>query len=53
VVTLARILTPYVVEFRYPGDVIEPEREEAEEALEMAESVLRFVRSALPEEVLG
>jgi HEPN domain-containing protein len=50
---VARVLTPYAVEFRYPGDVIEPEREEAEQAIEMAESVLRFVRSALPEEVLG
>jgi hypothetical protein len=32
---------------------MEAELAEAEMAIEMAESVLQFVRSALPEEVLG
>jgi hypothetical protein len=43
-------LTPYATEFRYPGDVIEPERSEAEEALEMATLVLDFVIQKLPSE---
>jgi HEPN domain-containing protein len=44
---MARTLTPYAVEFRYPGSAIEPEREEA--ALGMAESVIRFVKLGLPD----
>ncbi len=47
----ADILTPYATEFRYPGDVIEPERQEAEEAIEMAAAVLAFVIGKLPDEV--
>jgi HEPN domain-containing protein len=43
-------LTPYAVEFRYPGNAIEPERVEANQALEMAESVLNFVRLSLFDE---
>lgn len=39
----ADILTPYATEFRYPSDIIEPERYEAEEALEIASVVLDFV----------
>jgi HEPN domain-containing protein len=45
---IADTLTPYATEFRYPGDVIEPERSEAEEALEMATLVLDFVIQKLP-----
>ena len=44
----ADILTPYATEFRYPGDVIEPERSEAEEALAIASLVLDFVVKLLP-----
>lgn len=47
---VADTLTPYATEFRYPGDAIEPERYEAEEALEMAASVLEFVIQKLPSE---
>ena len=47
---MANILTPYAVEFRYPSDVLEPERSEAEEALAMAESVLSFVVRLLPDD---
>jgi HEPN domain-containing protein len=45
------ILTPYATEFRYPGDVIEPERRDAEEAIEMAATVLAFVDQKLPDEL--
>jgi HEPN domain-containing protein len=45
----ADILTPYATEFRYPSDTIEPERHEAQEALEIANSVLNFVINILPE----
>lgn len=36
-------LTPYATEFRYPSDTIEPEVCEAEEALDIAGSILDFV----------
>ena len=39
----AESLTPYATEFRYPGDIIEPEKDDVEEALEMAELVLSTV----------
>ena len=45
----ADILTPYATEFRYPSDTVEPEREEAKEALEIASSVLNFVIQSLPD----
>jgi HEPN domain-containing protein len=44
----AEILTPYATEFRYPGEIIEPEEEDVKEALEMAETVLSFVHDLLP-----
>jgi len=44
----AEILTPYATEFRYPGDTIEPEKYEAEEALVIASLVLDFVVKLLP-----
>jgi HEPN domain-containing protein len=49
----AQILTPYATEFRYPGEIVEPELEEAIQALEMAAELIEFVRSVLPNEVLG
>jgi HEPN domain len=48
---LIKILTPYATEFRYPGDAIEPEKQEAERALEMAEFFVGFVMSVFPDEV--
>jgi HEPN domain-containing protein len=42
-------LTSYATEFRYPGDTMEPEASEAEEALEIASSVLSFVIKLLPD----
>lgn len=44
----AEALTPYATEFRYPGDVIEPEQDDVKEALEMAVLVLNFVTQAVP-----
>jgi HEPN domain-containing protein len=44
----AESLTPYATEFRYPGDIIEPEQDDVEEALEMAVLVLSFVTKAVP-----
>ena len=48
---IADILTPYAVEFRYPGEAVEPEKEEAEEAIRMAEQVVNLVIQNLPDEL--
>ena len=40
---MAEMLTPYVTEFRYPGDILEPETEEAKQAFAAAESFVNFV----------
>jgi len=48
---VAKTLTPYATEFRYPGDVLEPEREEAEQALAGAEALVNFIIQLLPAEV--
>jgi len=45
---VADLLTPYAVAFRYPGDVLEPAREDAQEALDGAGEVLEFVLDRLP-----
>jgi hypothetical protein len=47
----AILLTPYASEFRYPGDFIDPTREQFDEALSAADSVWQFVLSVLPVEV--
>lgn len=47
----AETLTPYATEFRYPGDMIEPERQDAEEAIEIATLILIFVIQKLPDTV--
>jgi HEPN domain-containing protein len=44
----ARILTPLAVEFRYPGDYLEPEPEEFREAFDTAGCLFDFVTSILP-----
>jgi HEPN domain-containing protein len=48
---VARILTPYATEFRYPGDVLEPEKGESEQALAQAEALANFIIQQLPDEV--
>lgn len=45
-------LTPYATGFRYPQDVFEPEQNEAVEAIEMADSTLKFVTGSLPSDIL-
>ena len=49
----ADILTPYAVAFRYPGDVVEPEPADAEEAFKLARFVLEFVMLRMPYEIKG
>lgn len=44
----APVLTPLAVEFRYPGDYLEPEPEEFKEAFAVAEQVYAFVVKLLP-----
>lgn len=44
-------LTPYAVQFRYPGDVLEPSKSEVETALEHAQGVVDFIFHLLPDEV--
>jgi HEPN domain-containing protein len=48
-VEAARLLTPLAVEYRYPGDYIEPEPEEFQEAFDTAQGIFDFVVSKLPE----
>jgi len=48
-VEAARLLTPLAVEYRYPGDFIEPEPEEFQEAYESAQALYSFVLTRLPE----
>ncbi len=48
---VAEELTPYAVQFRYPGDVLEPERSEAERALQHAQAFVDFILGLLSEEV--
>ncbi len=45
---IADLLTPYAVAFRYPGDVLEPAIDDAQEALDAAGKVLDFVLVRLP-----
>lgn len=44
-------LTPYATEFRYPSDLLEPDQEEFEQALEAASGLYNFALSLLPPEV--
>ncbi len=45
------ILTPYATEFRYPGDVLEPDMSEVKQALEMSESIVNFIIDLIPDYV--
>lgn len=46
----ARLLTPLAVEYRYPGDFVEPEPEEFRAAFEAAQSLYAFALAKLPVE---
>jgi len=48
---IAEELSPYAVRFRYPSDVLEPERGEAEHALQQAKPFVDFILGLLPYEV--
>ena len=48
---VAEELTPYAVQFRYPSPVLEPERVEAEQALQHAEALVDWTLGLLPNEV--
>jgi len=48
---ISSILTPYAIAFRYPGDVIEPDPKEADEALTLAVEVFDFVLNKMPDDV--
>ncbi len=50
---IADILTPYAIAFRYPGDVLEPDLADAEEAFNHASFVLDFVVKRVPNGVRG
>ena len=42
------ILTPYATIYRYPGELIVPNNDEFNEAMETAKRVVTFVKSVLP-----
>jgi len=48
----AIILTPYGVDYRYPGEYPEVSRSDAERALRLADHVRAEVRSRLPQQTL-
>jgi len=48
---IPEILNPYATAFRYPGDVLEPEAADADEAYELASMVFEFVVVRMPEEL--
>jgi HEPN domain-containing protein len=47
-VEAARLLTPLAVEYRYPGDYVEPEPEEYRKAFESACEIFSFILARLP-----
>jgi HEPN domain-containing protein len=44
----AEALTPFATAFRYPGDVLDPEPADVEEAILFAEAVVDFVMTRVP-----
>lgn len=47
-VEAAERLTRYATRYRYPGDVMEPDQQEFDQALNDAEGLFQFVLSVLP-----
>jgi HEPN domain-containing protein len=48
---IAKLITPYATELRYPGDASMPEKEEAEKVYANTENFLDFILKLLPDEV--
>lgn len=48
---VGELLTPYATAFRYPGERLEPDRDEFEKAYQEAEAFYRFILTLLPPEV--
>lgn len=48
---VAEVLTPYATAFRYPGDVLEPDPSDVEEAIRLAEFAMNFILQRMPDEV--
>jgi hypothetical protein len=48
---ISSILAPYAIAFRYPGDVIQPDPQDADEALRLAVEVFDFVTNKMPDDV--
>jgi HEPN domain-containing protein len=44
---VAEVLTSYATEFRYPADVMEPERQEAKQAIDLSEETVQQVMAAI------
>ena len=44
----AELLNPLATRFRYPGEIMEPDIDEAREAIARAEEVVQFVMDRLP-----
>jgi HEPN domain-containing protein len=42
------LLTPYATEFRYPGDIFEPDPSEATEALLLAQDIINAIAPSIP-----
>jgi HEPN domain-containing protein len=47
---VAEMLSPYAVEFCYPREIMEPEKNEAEQALISAKAFVDFIVQLLPDE---
>ncbi len=45
------LLTPYATLYRYPGEMLEPEMDEFNEAIKASESIYNYVIKKLPKEV--
>ncbi|MBU3966630.1 MAG: HEPN domain-containing protein [Euryarchaeota archaeon] len=51
IMDISSILTPYAIAFRYPGDVIEPDPQDADEALRLGVEVFDFVLNKMPDDI--
>jgi len=49
----AEVLTPYAVISRYPDDLVAVSDQDAEQARELADSAVSFVRSRLPADLMS